>query len=110
MLLLLNLRYHWCRVWQRVASEVSAFQAWEQLLRADEPRALAPLVRGYARSGSVVDYVYDNHTFERLGPTIAPQLATLLSDPDGDTCIGAAISGTPMMLDAVPRSSIGNAW
>ena len=49
MPLLLNLSYTWCRGWQRVASQVSAFQAWERLLRAGEPRALAPLVRTYAR-------------------------------------------------------------
>jgi HEAT repeat protein len=99
MSLLLNLRYTWCRAWQRVASEVSAFQAWERLLRSGEPRALAPLVRSYARSRLVTGYVIDNYTFKRLGPTIAPLLTTLLADPDRDTRIGAASA----LADLAPR-------
>jgi hypothetical protein len=54
--------------------------------RARSPRSSEP-TRAHAL---FVDYVYDNYTFERRGPTIAPQLATLLADPDRDTSIGAA--------------------
>jgi HEAT repeat protein len=90
MSLLPNLRYTWCRVWQRVAGQLSGFQAWEQLLRAGEPRALVPLLKSYARSRPVKDYVYSSHLFERLGPSIAPQLAALLAHPDRDICGSAA--------------------